>query len=249
MSFSDRMMRAFATALALGIAALAHTACQDSGSDGETVLTIGRDGKIVEADQVDELAPFDPATQQLIYHLTLDQAAEFIRRFPGSMVFDIRSREEYEAGHLPGATHADWRHNKEIFQMLVGQLPKSDKYLVYGSSAMIAETANAIVLLRSIGFQNLHIFYDSYDAWQSASLPFEQGPDPAPLALPDPPGEEYVEGVSEPELKEHWEMWHLTREYVEARDGKPADDASGSDAPTATDADANESEATAAPQS
>ena len=229
MSFSNRMMHLFTAATALVIVALANTACQKSDADNETVLTIGRGGKIVEADQIDELAPFDPATQQLIYHLTLDQAAEFIRRFPDSMVFDIRSREQYEVGHLPGATHADWLHDKDVFQMLVGQLPKSDKYLVYGSTAMVADTAEAIVRLRSIGFQNLHTFYESYDAWQSASLAFEQGPDPDPLPLPDPPGEEYVEGVSEPDLNNHWDMWTRTKGYVDDRDGKPAEVAPATD--------------------
>lgn len=222
MSFPNRMRHFITTAL-LVIAALAHTACQKSDGDGAMVLTIGRDGQIVEADQVDELAPFDPSTQQLIYHLTLDQAAEFVRRFPDSMVFDIRSREQYEEGHLPGATHADWLHDKDIFQMLVGEKPKSDKYLVYGSAAMVTDTAEAIVRLRSIGFQNLHTFYESFDAWQAASLPFEQGPDPDPLPLPDPPSEEYVEGESEPELKDHWDMWDRTKIYVEERDGKPAE--------------------------
>ena len=223
MSFPNWMMRLFATAAALLIAVLANTACKKSDADGQTVLTIGRDGKIVEADQVDKLAPFDPATQQLIYHLTLDQAEEFVRRFPDSMVLDIRTREQYEAGHLPGATHADWLHDKDIFLILVGEQPKSDKYLVYGSTAMIADTAEAIALLRTIGFQNLHTFYESYDAWQGASLPFEQGPDPDPLPLPDLPSEEYVEGVSEPELKEHWEMWGRSKVYVEERDGKPVE--------------------------
>lgn len=238
-------MRLLITTALLVIAALTQTACEKSDADGQVVLTIGRDGQIVEADQVDELAPFDPATQQLIYHLTLDQAAEFLRRFPDSMVLDIRPREQYEAGHLPGATHADWLHDKDIFQMLVGQMPKSEKYLVYGSTAMIADTAEAIVRLRSIGFQNLHIFYESFDAWQGASLPFEQGPDPDPLPLPDPPSEEYVEGESELDLKVHWDMWNLTKAYVDDRDGKPAEVA-----PAAEDADATAAtkEAEAAPQ-
>lgn len=221
MTLSIRILRLFIPATSLAITALVSVACQKSDADSELVLTIGRDGQIVEADQVDELAPFDPATQQLIYHLTLEQAEEFVRRFPESMVFDIRPREQYETGHLPGATHADWLHDKDVFQMLVGQLPKSDKYLIYGSTAMMAETAKAIVLLRSIGFQNLHTFYQSYDAWQAASLPFEQGPDPEPLPLPDPPSEQYVEGESDADLKEHWDMWNRTQAYVAARDGLP----------------------------
>jgi rhodanese-related sulfurtransferase len=247
MPFPNRMLRLFITVASLVIAALANTACQKSDADSEAVLTIGRDGSIVYADQVDELASFDPTTQQLIYHLTLAQAEEFVRRFPGSMVFDIRSREQYEAGHLPGAPHADWLYDKDVFQMLVGEMPKSDKYLVYGSTAMVADTAEAIVRLRSIGFQNLHTFYESYDAWQGSSLPFEQGPDPEPLTLPDPPSEEYVEGVSEPDLKDHWDMWDRSKAYVEARDGKPADAGAttpAAGAPPAADADGNE----AAPQ-
>jgi rhodanese-related sulfurtransferase len=247
MSFSNRLMRLLAIAAPLMIAAFANTACRKSDADSEPVLTIGRDGKIVEADQVDELAPFDPATQQLIYHLTLDQAAEYVRRFPDSMIFDFRSRSEYEAGHLPGATHADWLYDKDVFQMLIGQLPKGDKYLVYGSTAMITGTTEAIVRLRSIGFQNLHTFYESYEAWQAASLPFEQGPDPDPLPLPDPPSEEYVEGVSEPELKDHWEMWNRTRDYVAARDGKPVE-VTAPDATPAAAADADADAANATPQ-
>jgi rhodanese-related sulfurtransferase len=203
--------------------ALVISGCDPSGADDQTVLTIGRDGQIVDAGEIDELAPFDPASQQLIYHLSLTQAEEYVRRFPDSTIFDIRPRDQFEAGHLPGATHAEWLHDKDVFQMLIGQMPKQEKYLIYGSTAMIADTAEAIVRLRTIGFQNLHTFYASYEAWQTASFPFEQGPDSDPLQLPDPPSEDYVDGISEPELKDHWDMWQRTKAYVEARDSKPVE--------------------------
>lgn len=189
--------------------------CGDKNS-GEVVLSIGPDGNVVEADKIDELAPFDPAVQQLIFHLNLAQASEFVKRFPDSTVIDIRPPDEYQAGHVPGASNVDWLADQELFQMFVGQLKRDEKYLVYGSVAMIPETAAAIALLRGIGFQNLYTFYESYDAWQNAGMPFEQGRDPEPLPLPERP--EQVEGETEEVFEANLEIWKRAEQQVKQRD-------------------------------
>lgn len=189
--------------------------CGGDKKDEELVLTIGADGEIVEADQVDELAPFDPTLQQLIFHLNLKQAEEFVSRFPNATIFDIRSSDQYAGGHLPGSNHVDWLADRELFQLFVGQLPREDKCLIYGSTAMLQDTAAAIALLRGIGFQNIYTFQDSYDAWQSAGLPFEQGTDPNPLPLPLPPEE--VEGAGEEDLSAQWAVWRRAEQQVNLR--------------------------------
>jgi len=213
MIFLSRV-REFSRLLAFLAVSLSLHSCGDR-NDGEVVLTIGPDGKPVEADQIDELAPFDPSVQQLIFHLNLAQTDEFVKRFPGSKIIDIRPPDQYEAGHLPGATNVDWLADKELFQLFVGQLLREEKYLVYGSVAMVPETAAAIALLRGIGFQNLYTFYDSYDAWQSGGLPFEQGPDPDPLPLPERP--EHVEGETIEVHEANLEIWQRAEQQVKLR--------------------------------
>ncbi len=203
---------------AFGLGSMLLSACDKSSAENQPVLTIGAGGEIVEVDQIDALAPFDPALQQLVYHLSLEQTEEFIRRFPNSVVIDVRPPEQYLAGHLPGAKNADWLADLEVFQLLVGNLPKADKYLIYGSTAMLNDTGAAVALMRTIGFQNLHTFYASYDAWQSAGRPFEQGPDDHPIALPNPPSREVVEGVDDPELETAWVVWRRAEDMVSRRD-------------------------------
>lgn len=203
---------------ALGLGSMLLCACDKSSAENQPVLTIGADGEIVEVEQIDALAPFDPALQQLVYHLSLEQTEEFVRRFPNSVVIDIRPPEQYLAGHLPGAKNADWLADLEVFQMLVGQFPRTDKYLIYGSTAMLNDTGAAVALMRIIGFQNLHTFYASYDAWQNAGLPFEQGPDDRPIPLPESPSREIEAGVDDPELATAWAVWHRVEDMVELRD-------------------------------
>lgn len=207
--------RQFSRLLALLALAASLLSCGDK-NDGEVVLTIGNDGNVVPVDEVDELAPFDPAVQQLVFHLNLTQTEEFVKRFPDSTILDIRPPDQYEAGHLPGATNVDWLADQELFQLFVGQLLREDKYLVYGSVAMVPETAAAIALLRGVGFQNIYTFYESYDAWQNGGLPFEQGPDPEPLPLPDRP--EQVEGETVEVFEANLEIWKRAEQHVMLRD-------------------------------
>ncbi len=200
----------------LGLLALSAGLQSCGGNnDGESVLTIGPEGNVVEADKVDELAPFDPAVQQLIFHLNLAQTEQFVKRFPGATIIDSRPADQYEAGHLSGATNVDWLADKELFQMFVGQLPKEEKYLVYGSVAMVEDTAAAIALMRGIGFQNIYTFYESYDAWQNGGLPFEQGPDPEPLPLPERP--ENVAGETVEAFEANLEIWKRAEQQVKLR--------------------------------
>ena len=223
------MARHFMSTILVATIAGSMASCGGGGDEGneEVELTIGPDGEIVEVDEVDELAPFDPALQQLIYHLNLDQAEEFVRRYPSSLIFDVRPKAEYEAGHLPGATHVDWRADQELFQFFIGQLPREDKYMVYGSVAMAGETPAAIALLRGIGFRNLFLFLDHYEGWQNAGLPFEQGPDPDPLPLPDQPEQEEVEGDAD--LAIIWALWRRANEFVKQRDAGKAGGDGGED--------------------
>ena len=207
--------RQFSRLLALLALAASLLSCGDK-NDGEVVLTIGNDGNVVPVDEVDELAPFDPAVQQLVFHLNLTQTEEFVKRFPNCTILDIRPPDQYEAGHLPGATNVDWLADQELFQLFVGQLLREDKYLVYGSVAMVPETAAAIALLRGVGFQNIYTFYESYDAWQNGGLPFEQGPDPEPLPLPDRP--EQVEGETVEVFEANLEIWKRAEQHVMLRD-------------------------------
>ena len=58
---------------------------------------------------------------------------------PNAVVIDVRTAEEYAAGHIPGALHMDVQ--KEDFTSQIQALDKSKTYLLYCKSGRRSEKA------------------------------------------------------------------------------------------------------------
>ncbi|MEM8637458.1 MAG: rhodanese-like domain-containing protein [Cyanobacteria bacterium P01_G01_bin.54] len=108
-----------------------------------------------------------PAAEQI----TPDELAAQIEAGNAPMILDVRSPQEYTAGHLPGAINIDFR---ELGDRL-DELPKPEQrtvvvYCEQGVRAGIAEQT-----LKNAGFtQVLHLQGD-IRAWRQQQLPLEKG--------------------------------------------------------------------------
>ncbi|WP_010481492.1 rhodanese-like domain-containing protein [Acaryochloris sp. CCMEE 5410] len=88
------------------------------------------------------------------------------------VILDVRTVEEYEAGHIPGAIQIYFRDVPKRIQDL--QSFASQDVVVYcerGFRAQIAETA-----LQEAGFDRLYHLDGDIKAWRQAKFPVEKGP-------------------------------------------------------------------------
>ncbi|MCR6030383.1 rhodanese-like domain-containing protein [Nocardioides sp. zg-579] len=84
----------------------------------------------------------------------------------GATVLDVRTPEEYAAGHIDGAANLDL--GAEDFRDRVDELPRDTYYVVYCASG--ARATRAIEVMRGLGFGSV-VNGGGYDALADLGLP------------------------------------------------------------------------------
>ncbi len=88
----------------------------------------------------------------------------------GLVILDIRTPEEFAAGHLAGAINIDYYASD--FESKLGALDLEQPYVMYCNSGN--RSANALPLMDSIGFREVYELDGGIQAWYSAGQPIEQ---------------------------------------------------------------------------
>ena len=101
-------------------------------------------------------------------------------RNTNSVVLDVRTRDEFVEGHIPGAVLIDFK--APDFKQKVGQLDHDKLYLVHCAAG--GRSAKAAELMGSLGFERVFNLEGGMKAWTAAGKPVEKNgaPRPAPLA-------------------------------------------------------------------
>jgi phage shock protein E len=100
----------------------------------------------------------------------LDQA----RQRKGIMVVDVRSPEEFSAGHVPGAVNIPVTGKEaERFETMLSVMDLTQPMVVYCRSGV--RSAKAMEKLQKIGFTNLSEFPGGWVAWSEAGKPVDVG--------------------------------------------------------------------------
>lgn len=96
-----------------------------------------------------------------------------MRHEPGKkpQVLDVRTPEEFEGGHVPGARNADFLD--EAFKTQVASLDKSRPYIVHCAAG--GRSAKAVSLMKSLGFAKIYHMKEGFAGWQKAKGPVETG--------------------------------------------------------------------------
>lgn len=84
-------------------------------------------------------------------------------------VLDVRSESEWRAGHLAGATHIEGGRLTE------DRLPLSPEEPLVVHCGHGDRSTVALSLLQRRGFQNLHLLFDGFSAWERAGYPVVRG--------------------------------------------------------------------------
>ena len=101
--------------------------------------------------------------------ITADQLAHRIQAGSPPLVLDVRTREEYAQGHIPGAINIP--HDELPTRLAELPIAKSEEVVVHcqsGGRARLAEEA-----LRGSGYSNVLDLEGHWRGWQGAGLPTE----------------------------------------------------------------------------
>jgi thioredoxin len=88
-----------------------------------------------------------------------------------AQILDVRTIDEFQNGHIEGATNADV--NSAAFQQIASGLDKDKTVFVYCLSG--ARSASAAGMLKEMGFKSIVNLTGGMLAWRSANLPVATG--------------------------------------------------------------------------
>jgi len=89
---------------------------------------------------------------------------EKLRADNKNVVLDVRTREEYAAGHIPGAVNIDV--NAPDFQEKISKLDKNKTYLVHCAAGV--RSARACDRMSRLDFSKLYNLGGGFRAWEKA---------------------------------------------------------------------------------
>jgi rhodanese-related sulfurtransferase len=120
------------------------------------------------------LMPIRAMAQQMATHWYIDRMSSIpLQAVRNRYLIDVRSREEYEAGHIPGSLHVPGGH----------LLQNVDRYLMVRNAIVILIDSDRVrattvaVWLRRMGWHRVFVFSLDED---KESLEFGPGPTPSP---------------------------------------------------------------------
>ena len=110
-----------------------------------------------------------PATQSAIRTIDVDEF-EKLAADSTNVILDVRTPEEFAAGHLPNAVNIDF--NAEDFEQKVAALDKTKTYLVHCASG--GRSARACKKLDRLDFPSVYNLKGGIAAWEKAGKKVEK---------------------------------------------------------------------------
>lgn len=101
-------------------------------------------------------------------------AFKFIKKHENDsnlVVLDVRPRDEFAAGHIPGAKNLDYDGHQ--FRKKVLNMDKDKKYIIYCKSGVRGEYFMGI--MKELGFHHVYNILGGFVGWNISKLPLEEG--------------------------------------------------------------------------
>jgi len=86
------------------------------------------------------------------------------------VVLDVRTPEEFKAGHIAGATNINFR--AADFEKRVADLDKNKSYLVHCASG--GRSTSCLSVLKKLKFESVYHLDGGINAWKKAGLPVKR---------------------------------------------------------------------------
>ena len=146
-----------ALAVPLGFAVLASCGSSTPSSEATTTPSASVVAQSTPAESVEGS-----------YELLSPAASDALLHDPpsGLVVLDVRTPEEFAAGHIAGAVELDLQG--ETFEADVAELDRTTPYFVYCQSGN--RSGQAVAYLQAHGFSSIYELEGGIGAWQTAGL-------------------------------------------------------------------------------
>lgn len=110
------------------------------------------------------------ATATELENLNPWQATAILKESPGLTILDVRTPEEFLAGHVQDAENLDF-YNKE-FKSWIDELDKEKPYFIYCRTGR--RSGLTVDYMQQTGFKQIYHLKDGIRGWQGAGLPVVQ---------------------------------------------------------------------------
>jgi rhodanese-related sulfurtransferase len=97
--------------------------------------------------------------------------AESLWRRSSSLFVDVRSRFDYESGHIPGAVNLPDEEFEIVFPTLQRRLERAEALVVYCKSTDCGKSLWSAIRLRQKGLQQTKIYPEGWNEWSTSGLP------------------------------------------------------------------------------
>ena len=114
-------------------------------------------------------------TEVTVHQLSPKEAYAFLQSHkndPNLVILDVRTPQEFQAGHIAGATNLDYYARD--FPQKLSQLDKNKTYFVYCRTGH--RSGNTVAMMRRMGFRNIYELQGGILNWVQAGLPVVSGP-------------------------------------------------------------------------
>ena len=109
------------------------------------------------------------------YDFSPAQAQEFITAHPDVVVLDVRTPDEFRAGHIKKATNINLYDSH--FTKQLATLDRSKTYVVHCAAGLSnGRSRKAVALMDSLGFRQVRHMNGGFNAWQQAGQPMVKNP-------------------------------------------------------------------------
>ncbi len=102
-----------------------------------------------------------------IGHVDGAAAAKLLKEDPSITILDIRTPDEFTAGHISGAVNIDF--NDKGFAAQIKALDTSKRYLVHCKSG--GRSGKSLAKFSELGFTKIVHLDDGFDGWKAAGHP------------------------------------------------------------------------------
>ena len=119
-----------------------------------------------------DAAPSSGPPHPFVQNLDAATSERLLRDHPDVRVLDVRTPEEFAAGHLAGAINLDYFNAN--FREKAAHLDKTKPYLIHCATGR--RSAQAREVLRGLNFTALYHLEGGYKAWVTAGYPIQRTP-------------------------------------------------------------------------
>ena len=113
-----------------------------------------------------------PTPAAPVRETTPQEAHAFLKATPKAQIIDVRTPQEFQAGHIKGAVCINV--NSEDFKKEMARLDRTTPILIHCRSG--SRSRRALAQIESLQFKQVLHLTDGFNAWVAADLPTEQSP-------------------------------------------------------------------------